>query len=147
MSRSGSPRELLKGPLAYGVVFVLGTVVSWRTSVDSIFAFVLLCVGDGFAEIFGRRYGRGALGALPFNRRKTYAGSLAFVVLSLVAAELLYLHFYEHGFVSLRYSAFERRVRFALVCLAGAVAEGAVNTEWDNIVVYVAGAAAAYVIL
>jgi len=36
-----------------------------------------LCAGDGLADVAGRRWGKGALGALPWSGGKTLAGSLA----------------------------------------------------------------------
>lgn len=47
----GNPKELLSGPLAYGVIFIISTLVYWGTSPTGIVALVLLCVGDGVAEV------------------------------------------------------------------------------------------------
>jgi phytol kinase len=73
MSRSGDRREILRGPLYYGIVFVVLTIVFWLHSPVGIIALMLLCGGDGLADIVGRRYGERRL---PWNAGKSWAGSL-----------------------------------------------------------------------
>jgi hypothetical protein len=54
MSRTGNKRELLLGPLMYGIVFVYSTVVYWRSSPAAIVAMMLLCAGSyKFYVLFG----------------------------------------------------------------------------------------------
>lgn len=77
MTRSGDPREILRGPLYYGIVFVICTVIFWRHSPIGILALMLMCGGDGLADVVGRRWGRAKL---PFNPRKSWAGSAAMLV-------------------------------------------------------------------
>ena len=74
MSRSGDRRELLRGPLYYGIAFVIITLVFWKESPVGIIALMLLCGGDGLADIVGRRV-RSL--ALPWSKCKTLAGSIA----------------------------------------------------------------------
>lgn len=74
MTRTGNPKEILRGPLYYGLVFVICTVVFWRTSPVGIMALMLMCGGDGLADIIGRRFGTQKL---PFNVEKSWAGSAA----------------------------------------------------------------------
>lgn len=73
MSRTGNPREILRGPLYYGLVFVLITIFFWYDSPIGIVALMLMCGGDGLADILGRRYGRSHI---PWNPRKSWIGSL-----------------------------------------------------------------------
>jgi phytol kinase len=73
MSRSGDRREILRGPLYYGIVFVVLTLVFWKDSPTGMIALMLLCGGDGLADIVGRRFGRSRI---PWNREKSWAGSL-----------------------------------------------------------------------
>ena len=73
MSRSGNPREILRGPLYYGIVFVLITVFYWYDSPIGIIALMLMCGGDGLADILGRRFG---YAKLPWNPGKSWLGSL-----------------------------------------------------------------------
>jgi phytol kinase len=77
MSRTGDRREILRGPLYYGIVFVLCTLLFWRTSPVGILALMLMCGGDGLADMIGRRWGRTKL---PFNPMKSWIGSLTFLV-------------------------------------------------------------------
>ncbi len=74
MSRSGDRREILRGPLYYGIAFVLLTLIFWKNSPAGIVALMLMCGGDGLADITGRRYGSTCL---PWNQEKSIAGSLA----------------------------------------------------------------------
>ena len=74
MSRSGDRREILRGPLFYGIVFVLITLIYWRDTPIGITALMLLCGGDGLADIIGKRI---KSPHLPWSPRKTVAGSLA----------------------------------------------------------------------
>ncbi|GIL77854.1 hypothetical protein Vretimale_6612 [Volvox reticuliferus] len=66
-TRSGSRQELLTGPLLYGIVHVLATVVFWISSPSGVAALAVLCFGDGAAELAGRRWGRTGLW---YNPRK-----------------------------------------------------------------------------
>jgi len=74
MSRSGDRREILRGPLYYGIVFVVLTLAYWKDTVIGITALMLLCGGDGLADIIGKRV---RTFALPWSPRKTVGGSLA----------------------------------------------------------------------
>jgi len=74
MTRHGDPREILRGPLYYGVIFVVCTVLFWRHSPVGILALMLMCGGDGLADVIGRRWGRARL---PFSPNKSWAGSAA----------------------------------------------------------------------
>jgi len=73
MSRSGDRREILKGPLFYGIIFVLMTLIYWKNSPIGMTAVMLMCGGDGLADIMGR----GLKSApLPWSKGKSWFGSL-----------------------------------------------------------------------
>ena len=74
MTRTGDRREILRGPLFYGIVFVICTLLFWRESPVGIVALMLMCGRDGLADIVGRRWGKAKL---PFNERKSWIGSAA----------------------------------------------------------------------
>ncbi len=74
MSRTGDRREILRGPLYYGIAFVVLTLVFWKTSPIGIVALMLLCGGDGLADVIGKRYGTVRL---PWSKIKSWAGTLA----------------------------------------------------------------------
>lgn len=73
LSRSGDRREILKGPLYYGVIFVLLTIVYWKSSPIGMVALMVLSGGDGLADIIGRQFGQKRL---PWNPGKSWLGSL-----------------------------------------------------------------------
>jgi phytol kinase len=74
MTRNDDRREILKGPLYYGLVFVACTLLFWRQSPVGILALMLMCGGDGLADVVGRRWGRVKL---PFSPAKSWIGSAA----------------------------------------------------------------------
>jgi len=72
MSRSGDRREILHGPLFYGIIFVLLTAIYWYDSPIGIIALMVLCGGDGLADIFGRiKWNK----KLPWSANKSWLGS------------------------------------------------------------------------
>ena len=71
--REGRREELLAGPLLYGLVHTVLTVIYWRTSPAAIVGLAATCGGDGVADIAGRRYGH-LLGPLPHNKKKVGGG-------------------------------------------------------------------------
>jgi len=73
MSRTGDRSEILRGPLFYGIMFVAMTLLYWKDSLIGIPALMMMCGGDGIADIVGRRV-RSA--KLPWSREKSLAGSL-----------------------------------------------------------------------
>ncbi len=73
MSRNGDRREILKGPLYYGIVFVVITALLWYDTPVGIIALMLMCGGDGLADILGRRYGKRKIF---WNQQKSWIGSL-----------------------------------------------------------------------
>jgi len=75
MSRSGNPRELLYGPLFYGVIFVISTILYWGDSPLGITSLMFLCMGDGFAGLLGENFGKKKLF---WNKNKSWLGSISF---------------------------------------------------------------------
>jgi phytol kinase len=78
MSRSGDRKEILRGPLYYGIVFVVLTILFWRSSPIGIVALMCLCGGDGLADIIGKQYGKNK--HLPWSSKKSWAGSLGMLI-------------------------------------------------------------------
>ena len=74
MSRTGDRREILRGPLFYGLVFVAVTLIYWKDSLIGIPALMMMCGGDGIADIVGRRVNSLKL---PWSLEKSLAGSLS----------------------------------------------------------------------
>jgi phytol kinase len=73
MSRSGDRREILRGPLFYGILFVILTIMYWKDSPIGMVALMLMCGGDGLAEILGRQFGTTKI---PWNPDKSLIGSI-----------------------------------------------------------------------
>lgn len=73
MSRSGRRQEILRGPLFYGLVFVILTILYWRNTPIGMIALMSLCGGDGLADVIGKRFGKIRL---PWSKRKTVLGLL-----------------------------------------------------------------------
>jgi len=74
MSRTGDRREILRGPLFYGIVFVAITLIYWKDSLIGIPALMMMCGGDGIADIVGRRV---QSPKLPWSPQKSLAGTLS----------------------------------------------------------------------
>jgi phytol kinase len=74
MSRTGDRHEILRGPLFYGIMFVAITLIYWKVSLIGIPALMMLCGGDGIADIVGRRV---RSPKLPWSPEKSVAGSLS----------------------------------------------------------------------
>ena len=74
MSRTGDRREILRGPLFYGIVFVAVTLIYWKDSLVGIPALMMMCGGDGIADIVGRRVNSPKL---PWSPEKSLAGTLS----------------------------------------------------------------------
>ena len=74
LSRTGDRREILRGPLIYGVLFVLLTIVYWKDSPIGLIGLMVMCGGDGLADVVGRRL---KSMPIPWNPAKTAAGALA----------------------------------------------------------------------
>lgn len=77
MSRSGLRSEILRGPLFYGIVFIILTLVYWKDSPIGIVALMLLCGGDGLADIVGSRM---RSTRIPWSKSKSLAGSLGMLL-------------------------------------------------------------------
>ena len=83
VSRSGDANEALGGPFIYVCALAAAILFFWRSSAIGIVALCTLAVGDGLADLIGRRYGKG--NAWP-GLNKSVAGSLAFWVGSTVSS-------------------------------------------------------------
>jgi len=59
----------------YTLVLLAATVFGWRSPVAAV-AVCQMAIGDGIADIFGRRFGKTKW---PFSKSKSVEGSLAFV--------------------------------------------------------------------
>lgn len=130
MSRSGDPKEILRGPLYYGIVFVILTILFWKDNPSGIVALMMLCGGDGLAEILGRKYGNSPL---PWKRSKTWVGSFGFLAGGWILAVAILAVFLAAGVFSSSLAGVLLPV--TLIALASAAVESVSPHDLDNITV------------
>lgn len=141
MSRSGDRKEILKGPLIYGIVFVIMTILFWRDSAIGIITLMILCGGDGLADIVGTKFGKDKI---PWANKKSWQGSIA---MFLGALTLIYLVLW--AFQGMGYSYLN--TKFTLLPISGIVliatiVETIPYGDWDNIFVPLASVLFSYLL-
>jgi phytol kinase len=104
MSRSGDPRELLRGIAYYLIVVIIVCIIGWSSypliswySPLAIFVISILAVGDGLADIIGRKMDRYRFKILA---EKSVPGSVAMFISSLVAC-LAFLTVFGYDVISM----------------------------------------------
>lgn len=130
MTRTGDPQEILRGPLYYGFVFVLCTIAFWRTSPIGIVALMLMCGGDGLADIIGRRWGKHKL---PLNPNKSWAGSAAMFGGSFGLAFAMLAWFNTLGLFATPLNLGSTAGIVAAIALVGTVVEALPLQDVDNL--------------
>lgn len=91
-SRSGDRFELLRGPMYYVITLIFVTFL-WRDSPLSMLIMSTVCVGDGLADLLGRRFGRDR--KLPYNKDKSVAGSAAMFLFGSISC-MTFLALFQH---------------------------------------------------
>jgi phytol kinase len=135
MSRNGDPKEILRGPLYYGIMFVVLTLVYWKDSPIGIIALMMMCGGDGIADIVGRRI---PSPKLPWSKGKSVVGTISVFVGGWVfAAILIYIYVAAGVF---RGSLISYLPPITLVALGGALVESLHYKDIDNITMTLASA-------
>lgn len=130
MSRTGDRREILRGPVFYGVIFVVLTLTYWLDSPIGMVALMLMCGGDGLAEILGRRFG---VRKLPWNREKSWVGSLGMLAGGWLLAYLVLAVYVSAGVFPGSLASYLPAL--SAIALAGAAVETLPLREVDNITV------------
>lgn len=136
MSRSGDRGEILRGPLFYGIVFVVMTLLYWKDSPIGMTALMLMCGGDGLADILGR--GLKSPG-LPWSRNKTWFGSLGMFLGGWALAFFILAAFTLAGVFPGPFTDFLLPV--TLIALVGTLVESLPLKDVDNITVTLAAVA------
>lgn len=136
MSRSGDRREILRGPLFYGIAFVVLTIAYWKTSLIGIVALMLMCGGDGLADIVGKKVPHGK--KLPWSGLKSWPGTVAMfgggLLLSLV---VMAIYLWAGSASGLFWDYF---VKIAVIALAATIVESLPYRDIDNLTVPLAAA-------
>jgi phytol kinase len=136
MSRTGDRREILRGPLFYGIVFVVMTLVYWKDSPIGMTALMLMCGGDGLADIMGRGI---QSPKLPWSKSKSVAGSLGMFIGGWALAAFILGMFVLAGVFPGPFSGY--LVPITVIALAGTLVESLPLRDVDNITVTLAAVA------
>ncbi len=130
MSRSGNRKEILRGPLYYGIAFVVLTVLFWKDLPTGIVALMLLCGGDGLADVIGKRLNTSRL---PWSRNKSWGGSLAMFFGGWLLSVLVLQVYLAAGVFQGDITAYLPAV--TIIALAGTVVESFPFADLDNFTV------------
>ncbi|GFP98982.1 probable phytol kinase 3 chloroplastic, partial [Phtheirospermum japonicum] len=119
-------RELLKAALGYTLNIAWVTIFYWRTPL-AIAAICNLCAGDAMADIVGRRFGGRKL---PYNKSKSFAGSIGMAFAGFFASILFMYYFSWFGYIQ---ESQNMVLGFLLVSVASALVEShPFNTKFDD---------------
>jgi phytol kinase len=139
LSRTGDPKEILRGPLFYGIMFVVMTVIFWKDSPVGMTALMVMCGGDGIADLVGRRV---KSPKLLWSPNKSVAGSASvFLGGWLLSAFILAIYAGVGAFTS-SFAAYV--LPLTLIALVSTLVESLPFKDIDNITVTVAAAALGY---
>lgn len=130
MSRTGDRREILRGPLFYGIGFVVLTIAFWRYSPIGMVALMVLCGGDGMADIVGKSVGGVRL---PWSPRKTLVGSLTMLVGGFFFAVLVVWAFVRQGYFSTPIQGY--LLPIGVIALVTTIIESLPYADIDNITI------------
>ncbi len=141
MSRTGDRREILRGPLFYGIVFVVMTLLYWKDSPIGMVALMLMCGGDGLAEIMGRRI---KSAKLPWSKGKSVAGSIGMFVGGWALAAFILGVFVLAGVFTEPFSSY--LLPITVIALVGAAVESLPLPDVDNFTVTLAAVILGYLL-
>ncbi len=130
MSRTGRRQEILKGPFFYGVVFVIITLIFWTDSPVGIVALMLLCGGDGLADVIGKRV---KSSSIPWSPKKTWAGTIAMFLGGWLFTILVLWFYIVTGVFQLSIGGLI--VPVTIIALVGTIIESLPVSDFDNITV------------
>ena len=101
VSRSGDKKEALGGPMMYTIVLLLSTLFGWRKLISAI-AVCQMAIGDGMADVIGRRFGQTKWPTfLERSGKKSVEGSVAFAACAFVSSMLFVALFQLTGLTTL----------------------------------------------
>lgn len=139
MSRTGDRREILRGPLFYGIMFVVLTIVYWKDSPIGITALMMMCGGDGIADIVGRRV---RSPKLAWSREKSVAGLVSVLVGGWLLTLLLIAVYIAVGVFAAPFSAYLLPVTW--IALGATLVESLPFKDIDNITLTLVSALIGY---
>lgn len=130
MSRTGDRREILRGPLFYGIAFVVLTILFWRNSPIGIVALMVLCGGDGLADIIGQSI---PSMSIPWSPKKSLAGSLTMLLGGFTLAILILGVYVWKGYFPGPFSSFLLPV--GIIAVVTTLIESLPFADIDNLTV------------
>ena len=133
MSRTGDRREILRGPLYYGIAFVVLTLIYWKDSPIGMTALMLMCGGDGLADIVGRRI---ASPSIPWSRQKSAAGSVSVFLGGWLTTALILFIYVSAGIFIQPFGNY--LIPITIVALVAALIESLPFKDVDNLTVTLA---------
>ncbi|MHA2108751.1 MAG: diacylglycerol/polyprenol kinase family protein [Candidatus Hodarchaeales archaeon] len=138
MSRTGDPRELLKGTLYFTIIMMIAGTIFF----GSYAGFLMMAVvgwGDGIAPYIGKRFGSRKYTTL--GREKTLEGSLGFFVIALLGSLLFWIFLGVLGALDTPVLAdpgvelLEILIVIIICCFVGMVVEAFSPADLDNILI------------
>lgn len=135
MSRTGDPKEILRGPLYYGIMFVLMTILFWKDTLIGISALMVMCGGDGIADVVGRRI---KSPKLPWSMEKSAAGSFGVFAGGWILSVLILFIYKTVGVFTAPLASY--LVPVTIVALVSTLVESLPHKDVDNITVTIAAA-------
>ena len=139
MSRTGDRREILRGPLYYGIMFVTLTVAFWKDSPIGMTALMIMCGGDGIADLVGRNV---KSPKLPWSPEKSLAGSVSVFVGGWLLSAFILIIYITAGIFTKPFTAY--LLPLTIIALVSTLIESLPFKDIDNISVTVAAAIAGY---
>eukprot|EP00043_Microstomoeca_roanoka_P018233 m.193988 g.193988 ORF g.193988 m.193988 type:complete len:232 (+) comp16787_c2_seq2:177-872(+) len=131
LCRRGDRKEILLGPVQYGLIFVLATTFFFQTPL-AVTALMNLCIGDVSAAIIGGAYGV-MKWPWPAGNPKSIVGSLAFIAGSLPCS-IAMIHFLAHFLPDLY--PLPSIFLLTLTSIVAALTEGLLPSNIDNLTVF-----------
>jgi len=141
MSRTGDPKELLRGPLFYGIMIVLMTVAFWKDSPVGMIALLIMCGGDGVADLIGRRV---KSPNLPWSPNKTLAGSISVFVGGWLLSAFVLAIYVGMGIFAAPFEAY--LMPLTIIALVSTLVESLPFKDVDNITVTLMAAVLGYIL-
>jgi phytol kinase len=139
MSRTGDPKEILRGPLFYGIMFVVLTILFWKDSPTGIVALMMLCGGDGIADMIGRRI---KSPKLSWSLEKSIAGSIGVFVGGWILSALVMLVYVNAGVFASPFTSY--LIPLTWIALGTTAIESLPFKDVDNITATVVSAVMGY---
>ena len=128
MSRTGDPKEILRGPLYYGIMFVVLTLIYWKDSPIGIIALMMMCGGDGVADIIGRQV---RSPKLSWSREKSIAGMLGVFVGGWLMSVVIIFVYIQAGIFPVPITSY--LLPITAIALAGSLIESLHYKDIDNV--------------